>query len=255
LFNTAGLGFLTGVAMKEQTREEPQILAAAERQMQAWVMNQEVEARSAGSQELGQLAGQVRPYIAISRESGAGGSEIAQAVGGKLAWEVLDKNLLDRVADRFRVSRMMLELVDETQSSWVYDVLGTWMDRQVVPHEKYVAHLGRIVLAAARKESHVFVGRGAQFLLPPDRGLAVRIIAPKKYRIERIMRREGLNAAGAGQFAKETDRGRREFVERFFHRDIDDPHLYDLVINVGHVGSAGAVDQIIAGVGAIAESA
>lgn len=32
--------------MKEQTREEPRILAAAERQMQAWVRTAEIEDRA-----------------------------------------------------------------------------------------------------------------------------------------------------------------------------------------------------------------
>ena len=42
-----------------------------------------------------------------------------------------------------------------------------------------------------------------------------------------------------------TDRGRREFIQRFFRQDINDPHLYDLVINVERFGPAGAAEQIV----------
>ncbi len=234
--------------MKEQTREQPEILAAAEKQMQTWVMNQEVEARSLHTKEVRQLAGQVQAYVAISRQSGAGGSEIAQLVGQKLGWEVFDKDLVDRIANRFQLSRVMLELVDETQSNWVYDVLGTWMDRNIIPHEKYVAHLGRIVLAVVRNQNCVMVGRGVQFLLPRKNGLAVRLIASQKYRIEQITRRMKLNNAEAKRFIQETDRGRGEFVRRYFHRDIDDPHLYDLVINVEQLGVDAAIDLITAAI-------
>ena len=38
----------------------------------------------------------------------------------------------------------------------------------------------------------------------------------------------------------------REFVERFFHHDINDLHLYDLVINTERLGLAGAAEQIVA---------
>ena len=38
--------------MKEQTREEPKIIAAAERQMQAWVRTAEIEGRAIRRQEL-----------------------------------------------------------------------------------------------------------------------------------------------------------------------------------------------------------
>ena len=231
--------------MKEQVRERPEILAAAERQMQNWVMNQETEVRASRAQNLDRLTRTLNPYIAISREEGVDGSDIARLVGERLGWNVLDKELLDRVANRFGLSRMMLQIVDETQGNWVYDVLGIWMDRNIVSHEKYVALLSRVILAAARNEKCVLVGRGAQFLLPQEKGLSVRIIARQKYRIEKIMQRDKLSAAAARRTIEETDSGRREFVERYFHHDIDDPHLYDLVINVEHLGTAGAVDHII----------
>ena len=232
--------------MKDQTREEPKILAAAERQMQAWVLTQEIEDRAIRSQRHGRPAEGVGLYVALSRETGAGGGQVAQLVGQELGWEVLDQNILDRVAERFRLSRSMLELVDETESNWVYDVLGTWMDRRVIPHDKYVSYLGRVVLAAAERGNVVAVGRGAQFILSREKGLTVRIIAPKKYRIEQIMQREGLNNEDARRFVERTDHGRREFVRRFFHRDVDDPHLYDLVINVERVAPVGAAEQILA---------
>lgn len=235
--------------MKEQTREEPTILAAAERQMQAWVLTAEIAERTIRAEGPHRLAERLGRYLTISREAGAGGGNIAQLVGQELGWEVLDKNLLDRVAERFRLSRAMLEQVDETPSSWVYDVLGTWMDRKIITHDKYVVHLARVVLAAVRRGNVVLVGRGAQFVLPREKGLAVRIIAPQKYRAEQIMRREGLDRAEACRLIEETDRGRREFVLRYFHQHIDDPHLYDLVINVERIGPAAAVQQIVAAVG------
>jgi cytidylate kinase len=232
--------------MKEQVREEPKILAAAERQMQAWARAQEMTDRTIASRLADEVPSRLGPYVAISREAGAGGSRIAEMVGQTLGWEVLDKNLLDLVAERFELSRPMLELVDETASNWVYDILGTWLDPNIIPHEKYVAHLGRVVLAAAHHGKVVLVGRGAQFLLPRRGGLAVRIIAPEPYRIDRIRRLHDTTASNARRLMLEIDRGRREFVERYFHRDINDPHLYDLVINVEHTDISAAVEQIVA---------
>ena len=231
--------------MKERTREEPRIVAAAERQMQAWALTQEIADRTIRLDQGQRQARQLGFYLTISREAGACGSQIAEMVGEDLGWEVLDKNLLDRVANRFRLSRLMLELVDETTSNWAFDILGTWLDRRIIPHGKYVAHLGQVALGAARRGNVVFVGRGVQFLLPRESGLAVRIIAPQKYRVDQIMRRRACTAAVARQYIKEIDGGRREFVRRYFHRDIDDPHLYDLVINTEGLGPVGAVEQIL----------
>ncbi|MHC4177439.1 MAG: hypothetical protein ACYSWU_08030, partial [Planctomycetota bacterium] len=67
--------------MKEQTREEPQIIAAAERQMQAWVLTAEMEGRAIREEGPARLAARLGRYLSISREQGAGGSQIAQLVG------------------------------------------------------------------------------------------------------------------------------------------------------------------------------
>jgi len=230
--------------VKSQTHEEPKILAAAERQMQSWVRTAEIEDSAIRTQHGRRLVDRIEPYIALSREEGSGGSEIAQTVGRRLGWEVLDGELLDRVSERFHLSRPMLEIVDETRNNWVHDVLGSWMDHQVIPTEKYVVRLACVVLAAAHHGSLVLVGRGAQFLLPREKGLAVRIVAPLKYRIHQIMQRENLSKVEAEQLIKKRDDGRRDFVERYFHHDIDDPHLYDLTINVERLGTARAAEMI-----------
>lgn len=232
--------------MKEQTREEPRILAAAERQMRAWSLAQEAGGSPIRSGRIDKPHVRLGNYITISREAGAGGSEIAEAVGRQLGWEVLDKNLLDQMAQRFQLSRPMLELVDETHSTWAYDILGPWLDRGIVTHEKYVIRLSRVVHAAARRGNVVFVGRGAQFLLPRDRGLAVQIIASEKHRIGRIMAKYEMQETAARHMVAVLDRGRRELVAKFFHHDVADPHLYDLVINVEFLGPQAAADLIVA---------
>jgi cytidylate kinase len=235
--------------MKEQTREDPKILAAAERRMHAWVMAEQIENRAVRQRSDALPTARVLEFVAISREAGAGGGEIGLCAGQRLGWHVYDRNLLDQVANQFHVSRTMLDLVDETRSNWVYDVLGTWMDRKIVPHEKYVAYLSRVLLAAAQQGNAVFIGRGAQFLLPRQKLLAVRIVASEKHRIQQIIDRTGTSEAVAKRCMQEIDEGRREFVDRFFHHDIADSHHYDLVINVDRCGPEGAVRQIVAALG------
>ena len=107
-----------------------------------------------------QAAQATRIFVAIARQAGAGGSEIAGLVGRQLGWEVYDQNLRDLIAERFHEPRLVLDFVDETRSNWVYDVLGTWGDNQIVPQDKFVLHLKRIVATVARDGKSVFVGRG-----------------------------------------------------------------------------------------------
>ncbi len=231
--------------MDDATRNDPRISAAAERQMQVWALAQQVAEQSVETDEPAEPIDKVGDFITISRESGAWGSRVAELVGNKLGWAVLDKNLLDQVAAQSNLARAGLDAVDETRVHWADGILGTWLDPQTVPHHQYVHHLRRIVTAAARDGRVVFVGRGAQFLLPPNRGLSVRIIAPEDYRVAQIVEQQGLSAAKARHHMVKVDRGRREFVRRFFDRDIDDPHLYDLVLNVARFGPDDAADKIV----------
>ncbi|MBN2021286.1 MAG: cytidylate kinase-like family protein [Pirellulales bacterium] len=231
--------------MQPHVREEPKIAAAAEKQMRTWSRIDEISDRMLAIDGAEPAAKAVGPYVALSREAGAGGGLIAELIGQKLGWTVLGRSLLDRVSERYRIARPMLDLVDETKSNWALDVLGTWLDSHVVSHEKYVAHLRRVVLSAARTGRVVFVGRGAQFFLPRGEGLSIRIVAPEAYRAHNLAARRGIDETTARRMIRDVDEGRRAFIERYFHHDVADPHLYDVVINVEHRGPQQTAEAII----------
>jgi cytidylate kinase len=123
-------------------------------------------------------------------------------------------------------------------------MFGKWLDDQLISQVEYVSRLGRVVLLAAQHESTVFVGRGAQFMLPREVGVAVRIIAPRKERIHRIMEKRRCTEREAKAFVDNTDFARAHFVQRYFHHDVADPQLYDLVVNLAHLPRDAAVGLI-----------
>jgi cytidylate kinase len=130
--------------------------------------------------------------------------------------------------------------------SWFRETFGKWLDEQLVSQAEYVSRLGKLVLLAAQHESTVFVGRGVQFILPRENGVAVRIIAPRKERVQRVQEQRQCTRHEAERFVDHTDNDRSEFVRRYFLHDVADPRLYDLVINLQHVSREAAID-IIAG--------
>ena len=233
--------------MLEHFNETPPIGVAAERKMQAWALASEIRDRALRRGVEGAQPAASVQFVALSREAGAGAGEIACLLGQRLGWRVFHKNLLDYVAQRFHLSRMMLDLVDETRGNWVYDVLGTWMDRKVVPHEKYFADLCRELIVLSRLGPAIFVGRGAQFVLPRPQVLSVRLVASPKYRLKRILARmPSPDVKEARRLMTEIDAGRREFAMRFLRRDITDPRYYDMVVNVERFGVEKTVAAIVA---------
>jgi cytidylate kinase len=91
----------------------------------------------------------------------------------------------------------------------------------------------------------VIVGRAGQVLLAQRRDvLHVRVVAPLKQRITYVARREGLDEASAQVRVQLKDRDRARYLQMQYQRSVDDPLLYDLVVNTGILDLDSAVDLI-----------
>ena len=254
-----GTRFVAAVERQSHSWMSPELIDAAERQIQQWLLAHQGQVHHGRQQgwrtcEIRQWllahrgqgeaaptvnAGKpanVGPYLAISRESGSGGGQIARLVGKMTGWEVLDRQLLECLAERYRTSPAVLGLVDEMTAKGITEVFGNATDPDYVSQTPYLFHLGRVIFMAARAGKVIYVGRGAQFLLPHRRGLIVRLVASPGYRVQQIVERRRLSYDKARDYVEKTDAGRQEFVRQYFHRDIADPHLYDLMVNVERIG-------------------
>jgi hypothetical protein len=217
----------------------------AERQMRTWVLQLQAQRRLEDEPIETVLEEQIHPYLALSRETGVNAPELAHAVAAQCGWKVLDRELLDYLAEHDHLSRFSLDFVDEKVVSWFRETFGRWLDEQLVSQATYVRRLGRIALLAAQHESTIFIGRGVQFVLPSESGLTVRIIAPRKQRVEQIRQQHQCSLRDAERFVDHTDNDRAQFVRRYFLHDVADPHLYDMVINLGHLPRQAAIDIIV----------
>jgi cytidylate kinase len=219
------------------------VVAAAERQMQQWLLEHQNQAEKTGRGAGGRGAA-IGPYVTISREAGVGGSQVARLLGESLGWEVLDRELVECMAERYHISPAVLEVVEETTTNWLTEILGSVFDPNYVSQQQYVIRLSRMILMAAHKGRVIFVGRGAGFLLPREQGLAVRLVAGYNYRVQQIMERRHLSREDAQKYVAKTDADRGALAKEYFHRDWSDPHLFDLVVNVEKFGPGLAAQQI-----------
>jgi cytidylate kinase len=94
----------------------------------------------------------------------------------------------------------------------------------------------------------VIVGRGAKFLLPKTAGFSVRVVAPLDFRVEQVILRQGVSAAKAQALIEQSDRDRQAFIETFFHHNVADPHVHDLVVNIKQLSQGDAVNLIVSAV-------
>jgi cytidylate kinase len=198
--------------------------------------------------------------IAVSRQAGSRGAEIARAVGARLGWHVYDHELLDRIGEERGLSRRLLERLDERYISWLEDAAHAFCGDDTSRDSAYLRGLLGLLASLGKVGHCVIVGRGAAQVLPPETTLSVRVVAPRAIRVAEVRHRKGLSAVEAERWVDHTDRERTLFVKSHFHIDADDPLHYDLVLNSRRlsaeacaaviVESARALEEHLAGKGA-----
>lgn len=197
-------------------------------------------------------------FVTISRESGAGGLVVAEHLADLLnerglgapgiPWTVFEKNLLEKVIEENELPESYMDQMEEK----VLPALQTSVSELLSVHpsiSRLVAMTSRTVVHVATMGNAVLVGRAANVLtesLPI--GLHVRLTGPPERRLQFLMQHYSLEQQEAKRRMHEEDEGRRYYVKRHFYRDVDDPLLYDMVINTdrtGHLNAAEVMAQAL----------
>ena len=196
---------------------------------------------------------EVLPIITISREPGSGGRIVAQKLAAKLNVEVFHQEVLHAMAKRAEVSEQMLATMDEKGLSILEDWISSLVyDRHMWPDE-YLQHLMHVIGTIGKHGRAVVVGRGANFILPPEQRFRVRITAPRRLRIQNVARDFNLSEDEAKRRVIKTESDRKAFIRKYFNADIADPDNYDLTINTENLSVDQAADVIAAALGCLVE--
>ncbi len=171
------------------------------------------------------------PILTISRDFLCGGGTIANKLAAKLGWNLYDRELIESIAADRRVDAKAIEDLDEN----VFQFIQEWANEIFLPgyvgQAAYMKALTRVMLAVVKDGNAVVIGRGAHLLIPLPRRLAVRLIAPLGWRVETYVRRFGSSTEEARERIASEDKRRKEFLQKNFRKDIDDPLGYDLILN------------------------
>jgi cytidylate kinase len=177
----------------------------------------------------------VPPWVCISRQFGSGGGEIARRLAARLNYRLFDQELMDAIASEFDHRRASLELLDEKVQSSISLYIDGLLHGETMNKSEYLRHLMEVVLAIGHHGAAVILGRGANFILDPQDGVSVRIVAPFEHRIQAVAARFSLAETEAAERIEEVDRDRNGYVKTYFKREADDPTGYDLVINAAQI--------------------
>ena len=187
--------------------------------------------------------------ITLSREPGSGGKLVAKAVADRLGLELFHQEIINAMAANADISARVIRTLDERGVSMLEDwVSAAISDRHLWPDE-YAQVMMRVIGTIGRHGKAIIVGRGANFVLPPENRFRVRIIAPLEMRVDRVAETFGVAKKEAKRRVLRTESDRRAFVRKYFHSDIRDPANYDMILNTGTLAIESAAAAVCSAVG------
>lgn len=182
----------------------------------------------------------VRPAITISRMAGAGGHTVASHLAeylqahipGPCEWTVFDRNLVEKILEEHHHHKNIAKFMQEGHKTMFTDAVeenlglhpGSWT---------LVQHTKATILKLARLGNVIIVGRGANIVtrnLP--NAFHVRLAGSIDKRLRLLQKLHKLDEKEALRFLKKEDEARRRYVKDNFDKDIDDPLLYHVIINI-----------------------
>ncbi len=152
---------------------------------------------------------------------------------GNREWALFDRDLVHQILREHnlpeRIAKYMPEDREKPVASTINEILGLHPSMWDLFHYTCdtiykLASIGNVIL----------IGRGAHIVTRDmPNVLRVRIIAPRKLRVNRAAQLLQLSPAEAEKILARTDHAQAAYVQSHFDESIDDPHSYDMVLNTG----------------------
>lgn len=195
--------------------------------------------------------------VTISRESGSGGHSVAERLVARLQaatpyapcpWAVFDRNLVERVIEDHNLPKRLAKFMPEDRISEMTDIMDelfglhppSWtLVRQTTETILHLVELGNVII----------IGRAANVITSKLANVFhVRLVGSVPRRSARIQELAKIDAKQARALIEREDRGRRRYLKKYFGKDIEDPLLYDLVINTDRISYDKAAEMIASAV-------
>lgn len=188
---------------------------------------------------------QPHPVVTISREPGSGGKVIAKTAAKILGFDLFHQELIHEMAKNAKVGRGVIKTIDEKGLSMLDDWVKVVISEKHLWPDEYSKVLMKVVGVIGKHGKAVLVGRGANFILPPENRFRIRVIAPLDFRVKKVSEANGIPLKEAKRRVIRTESDRKAFIRKYFHSNIADPLHYDMILNTGVISVEKAAAAIV----------
>jgi cytidylate kinase len=186
--------------------------------------------------------------ITLSMQPGSGGSLVAESLAQRLDFDYFHRKIIKEIASSAKTSAAVVESVEKERLSGIGDFIALLVKKHYLYPDDYLMHLMQVINTIAEHGRAVIVGRGANFILPPEKRFSIRVIADMDLRIRNVASAFSCSRDEARRRIVQRESRRSAFIRQFFHADIDDPLCYDMVLNTGTTDIHSAVEAILGAV-------
>lgn len=189
----------------------------------------------------------MKKIITISREFGAGGGQIGQAVAKKLGYYYLDKDMIIRSAmEASNLSPEEFRIYDE-KVPHDFGFGQSLFDFYNKPlNERLFAAQRSAILKAGEKGNCVIVGRNANVILKEfDYSLHVFVAASQYFRLQNLKdKMPDYSEEKILEEMKAVDKARRKYCAYYTNTEFGKADYYDLCLKSSTLGIDACVDII-----------
>ena len=185
-------------------------------------------------------------------------AEAARIIGSPVSILMAKEQRVERFGDR--VAALLGRVLERAAVSGDYD-LGVGIETlpetyhelagessstvQRVNDQVFIDTTREVVRNLAQAGHVVIIGRGANVILGDTPGvLHVGMLAPMNRRIQTIAEREHLTESEAQTYVEGLEEARQKFFQKFFKVTPNDPTLYHMMLDMGHMSEAAAAKII-----------
>lgn len=181
------------------------------------------------------------PIVAITREMGSLGKDVAEGLGDALDLPVVYREVIEPLADRMRVRKSHVKrLLDG--SAGLFERLSS--DKTSMS----IFSADEILNSALSGTGAVIRGWGATHLLREvPHAVCVRVCAPFEVRKQRMLERlDTSDADKVSEEIRQNDEAHTAIMRRHFSLQWGEPENYDVVLNTQRVSISECIDEVIA---------
>lgn len=192
--------------------------------------------------------------ICIARQYGSGGKTIGQMLAKDLGIRAYSRELLRLASDESGIREELFNRSDERlRNNPLFGASKKIYTGELIPpgkdgfvsDENLFNYEAKVIKDLADRESCVFIGRCADFVLRdrPD-VVSVFVHASPEYCMARAMERNSMTEKEMEKFIARTDKYRGDFYHYYTGRSWYDARNYDLCLNSGKLGFEKCVEEI-----------